>query len=340
MLAGLVRLTVAAVRGESWLSRLVLVWGVLPIVAASFGTSKLIHYVYPYWPMIGLGAGFVVADLVRAVEGPWGAGVSARLGRLAPRRVAAWCADDRWHRAVLLVVAATAGATAIGAAAVGPFSMAAGGATFGSPPVVVTLLVAAAALLAAGHPMALVRVAAAVGALVLVSAPTYGAKVARMTVVDHPIRALRDCMTAMQRSGAKTGAGILGVNRDLEHFAYRYYLFPLGPWNVRPEFSLDETQRHLSTPGEQTPVFIWHTDYDALVRHAGAWEAVYPAVVGGETPGSDPVADAARNPLRSGARFNEHLAVLLPGPFQACLPDVLAAAGQPLWKTPARPGSR
>jgi hypothetical protein len=149
-------------------------------------------------------------------------------------------------------------------------------------------------------------------------------------------------MTAVQQSGAKTGPGILGVNRDLgtnrelEHFAYYYYLSRLGPWNVRPEFSLDETERHLWTPGEQTPVFIWHTDYDALVRHAGAWEAIYPAVVGAKAPSADPIADAARNPLRSGARFNENLAVLLPGPFQACLPDVLAAAGQPLWQTPAR----
>jgi hypothetical protein len=341
-LAGIVRLAVAAVRGESWLSRLVLVWGVLPIVAVSLGTSKLIHYLYPFWPMIGLAAGLVVADVVRAVEGPWGAGLSARLGRLAPRSVAAWRANDQWRRTALLAVAVTASAGAIYAASVGPFSVPVGGATFGSPPVVLMLLVAAVAFLAGGYSMALVRVAASVGVLVLVSAPTYGGKVARMAVVDHPIRALRDCMTAVQQSGAKTGPGILGVNRDLgtnrelEHFAYYYYLSRLGPWNVRPEFSLDETERHLWTPGEQTPVFIWHTDYDALVRHAGAWEAIYPAVVGAKAPSADPIADAARNPLRSGARFNENLAVLLPGPFQACLPDVLAAAGQPLWQTPAR----
>ena len=39
-LAGTVRLAVAALRGESWLSRLTLAWGILPIVAISFGTRS------------------------------------------------------------------------------------------------------------------------------------------------------------------------------------------------------------------------------------------------------------------------------------------------------------
>jgi hypothetical protein len=318
----------------------VLIWGSLPFIAISFGTSKLIHYLYPFWPMIGLAAGLVVADVVRAVKGPWGAGVSARLRRLVPPSVAAWCAEDRWRRATLLGVAAAASATAIWTAAFGPFAVTAGGATFSSPPVLWSLLAAAVAWFAVGSTMALVRVVAAVGLLALASAPVYGEKIERVMVVDHPIRALRDCMVAMQQTGVRTGPGILGVDRDLEHYGYYYYLWRVGPWNVRQEFSLEETERHLWTPGEQTPVFIWHTDYDALVRRAGAFEATYPARVGPEATAADLIADAARNPLRSGARFNENLAVLLPGPFQACLPDVLAAAGQPLWKAPALPRPR
>jgi len=51
---------------------------------------------------------------------------------------------------------------------------------------------------------------------------------------------------------------------------------------------------------------------------------------------SNPIADAARDPLRSGARFDDNVGVLLPGPFQACLPDVLAAGAQPLWRPAVR----
>jgi hypothetical protein len=313
----------------------VLIWGCLPVVAISVGTSKLVHYLYPFWPLLGLGAGIVVADVVRAVEGRWGAGVSARLGRLECRRFTDWCAGDRRRRATLLGVASAASAIAIGTAALGSFAVSAGGATFSSPPVLWSLLAAVIALFAAGSTMALVRVVAIVGLLALASAPVYGKKIERVREVDHPIRAVRDCMLALQRLGAPTGPGVLGVERDIEHYGYYYYLWRLGPWNVKAEFSLEEAHRHLWTSGEQTPVFVSHANYDALVRRADLWDATYPARFGPEATAADLVADAARNPLRSGVRFNANLAVLLPGPFQACLPDVLAAAGQPLWQEPA-----
>jgi 4-amino-4-deoxy-L-arabinose transferase-like glycosyltransferase len=335
VLAGVVRLAVAAVRGDSWLARLVLVWGVLPILAISVGTSKLVHYLYPFWPMLGLAAGVVISDVVRAISGPWIVEVSSRLRRLVPQRVARWSADDLWHRTVFVGVAAAAGATALWTTAVGPFSVAIGGAHVSNGSVLWPTLVAAVALVACGCGRAGVRGVVVIGLLELASVHVYWDRIGTMMAVDHPIRALRDCMAALQQAGVKTGPGVLGVDRDLEHYGYYYYLWRIGPWNIRPEFSLEETERHLRTPGEQTPVFVWHTDYDTLVRHAGAWEATYPAAVDAETPPTDPIVDAARNPLRSGARFNENLAVLLPGPFRACLPDVLAAAGQPLWKTPA-----
>jgi hypothetical protein len=210
-----------------------------------------------------------------------------------------------------------------------------GGATFGSSSVIWPLLVAAAALFAGGYSTALLRVVAAVGLLVFASASVYGEQLKRMAVVDHPIRAVRDCMVSLKRSGAKTGPGVLGVERDIEHYGYYYYLWRDGPWNVRKEFSPEEAERHLWASGEQTPVFLSHADYDALVRRAGLWDATYPGRLDARATAASLVADAARNPLRSGVRFNPGLAVLLPGPFQACLPDVLAAGGQPLWTTPS-----
>ena len=71
--AGLARLAVAALRGESWLARVVLLWAVVPMAAISIGTSKLVHYAFPFWPPIALGAGSRVR-------------VGARGGAPAPRR--------------------------------------------------------------------------------------------------------------------------------------------------------------------------------------------------------------------------------------------------------------
>ena len=97
VLAGIARLGVAAVRGESWLSRLVLVWGVLPVIAISFGTSKLLHYAYPFWPAIALAGGLVVADASGAIYGPWGVAALSWLRRLVPLRATAWCERGMWR---------------------------------------------------------------------------------------------------------------------------------------------------------------------------------------------------------------------------------------------------
>ncbi len=91
VLAGIGRLIVAAIRGESWVSRLVLVWGVLPIVAISFGTSKLTHYVFPFLPPIALAAGLIVADAARVIYGARGVAILSRLRRSVPVGVTSWC---------------------------------------------------------------------------------------------------------------------------------------------------------------------------------------------------------------------------------------------------------
>jgi 4-amino-4-deoxy-L-arabinose transferase-like glycosyltransferase len=335
-LAGFVRLTVAAARGESWLSRLVLIWGVLPVVAISFGTSKLVHYLYPFWPMIGLGAGMVAADIVRAAWGPQGAGVSARLGRFVPPGVAAWWSMDRWHRTVLVGAAAAAGMTAAWTALYGPFGVTVGGATFRSASVFWPLLVGALVLFLGGHPTALVRLVAAVALLVLVNADVYGERIARAGSIDHPIRAVRDCMVSLQREGAKAGSGVMGVSRDIDYYAYYYYFWRVGRWDMREEFSVADTVQRLWSPGQQTPIIVSRASYDTLASEAELGRTPGPAAVWPASVSAEPVADAARNPLRSGVRFNDYLGILLPGPFLACLPDVLAAGGRPLWATPSR----
>jgi hypothetical protein len=172
------------------------------------------------------------------------------------------------------------------------------------------------------------------GLLAELPVQVYQERIAHAMRTDHPIRAVRDCMVSVQRTGVKTGSGVLGVHGDIQHYSYYYYLWRLGGWKVNREFLPDQTEQRLWRSGEQTPVIVSRRDWETLVRRAGLWDSTFPARDGSPAAPDDPVADAAHNPLRSGARFNDDLVVLLPGPFQSCLPDILAAAGQPLWKDP------
>jgi hypothetical protein len=249
--------------------------------------------------------------------------------------VSAWLDVDTRRPQLLVAAAVAAVATAAWTAVRGPMNVAIGGATyFSNTTVLAPLLVACVLLLSAGRAKMLVRLAVTAGLLALVPTEVYNEKLAHVMRTDHPIRAVRDCMVSVKRTGVKTGSGVLGVYADIQHHSYYYYLWRLGGWKVNREFVVEETERHVWTPGEQTPVIVSRGDWETLVRRAGMWEATFPGGPGPMTAPSDPVADAARNPLRSGARFNDDVAVLLPGPFQSCLPDVLAAAGQPLWKDP------
>ena len=72
--AGMVTAAVRAVAGHSWAARLIVLWFAVPFVLLSMTPSKVIHYIYPFWPAIAIAAGWVVVDgyraLVAAVERP------------------------------------------------------------------------------------------------------------------------------------------------------------------------------------------------------------------------------------------------------------------------------
>ncbi len=125
---GLVRLAVAAVRNESWVARLVLVWGLLPTALISAGTSKLLHYEYPFWPLVGLSAGFAFAWILAEVE-RHGPAISEWFARLRPRRAAVLSQRSHRVRAVLIGIASVAFALALWTAFVGAVRIEIGGTT-------------------------------------------------------------------------------------------------------------------------------------------------------------------------------------------------------------------
>ena len=76
-LIGLVMLVRNAWIGRPWLARLVLVWWIVPFALMALGTSKMIHYTYPFLPPIALGAGLAADALFRGIHGGIASGVRA-----------------------------------------------------------------------------------------------------------------------------------------------------------------------------------------------------------------------------------------------------------------------
>ena len=341
VLLGLARLTVAAVRGESRLARMLLVWGVLPLAAISVGTSKVLHYAYPFWPPIGLAAGYAVASFVRSIDGSTGAVVRVWLDRLHARPVVAWVAKSTSLGRALIAIAIASVALAAWTAVRGPFSVELVGVTYlRNSSVLRPLFIAGLLLSVFGYATTVARVAGLVGLLILIPVRAYTAKIDQVPREDHPIRALRDCMRGVQRSGTSAGSGVLNASGGIlyhsyyyYYYYYYYYLWRVGSWTVDQPFSPEDVERRLHTPGGQTPVIVSREGYETLVRRAMPEGAPVPQ----PAALTDPVDDALRDAMRSGARFDDRVAILRSGPFQSCLPGVLAAGAKPLWP-PGGPG--
>lgn len=332
VLAGLLRLTIAAVRGESWLSRLIWLWGMLPLTAISFGTSKLLHYAYPFWPPIGLAAGFAVATLVRALDGRPGQLAAATIGELVPDRAKSWFGSGAGPKRVLVAIAILSFAVGIYTFVMGPWQVEIGRLQFfRNSSVARPLVIAALLLFLVGYSKTLVRLFGVLGLLVLLPIGNYVEKVQRMSAVDHPLRAVRDCMIDVRASGAPIGDGVLGASGDIFHHSYYYYFWRQGSWLISPEFPREEVAVRLSVPGQQTPVLISREHYEPLYRDAasasGIWEQ--PA------PGADLEMGRRIAPhISDGVVVGDNIAMLLPGPFKPCVTRALDGGAGQLWRVP------
>lgn len=328
---GLARLVVAAVRGETWTARVVVVWGLLPLSLISIGTSKLGHYAYPFWPPLGLGAGLAFAWVLGALERRVEPAVVALLARLTPKRAAAWSEPRSRVRTVLLSVAGILLALALWTLLVAPVHLSVGGVTlFSNSSFLRPAFAAVVIFWLAGQARSLLRLAVAIGLAFLLPLATYLDKVHRIGKVDHPIRAARDCISGIERTGAPVGQGVYNAAADLHH-AYYFYLGRIGPWVVAPQFSLDDTLARLTMPGQQTPVIIQRPDYETLAATLPPLPVI--------APDAPPLPPDEHTPLRTtltkgAVTFDDNVAMLLPGPFQACAAPMLEADGHPIWKRP------
>jgi 4-amino-4-deoxy-L-arabinose transferase-like glycosyltransferase len=319
---GAVRLTYAAWREELWLARLVLVWGILPLTLMSFGTSKLLHYAYPFFPPIGLAAGFIFASALGSLDGRIEVFLTRYMTRLVPRREGSWSTESPLARRLLIVAAALAFIVSIWTALSGPLRYEVGGAAwFRNSSVLRPAFFGILLLWLAGYSKNLFRLCALLALAFLLPLSAYADKIEHIaTRVDHPLRATRDCMASVQAAGAASASGVLSASGNILHHSYYYYLWRLGPWTIAPEFSPDEVVNRLtpsSGSGGQSPVILQHADYDALYQKLATDHS-----------------ELLKTLKDDAVCYDDNIAILLPGPYASCAGRVLEAGGRPIWPAP------
>lgn len=258
--AGTVRLLHASMRGEPAIARLILLWALVPLAIVSFGTSKLLHYAYPFFPPVGLAIGYAATWVLDA------AGLSSRHAEsVALVRV----------RRVVLALAVVAAAVAAATAMTGRLVLEWHDVTLLRNSSIWRPLTAAAALLwlwSYGRDWS----RCAVGALLLVLLPlgAYAERLHRLELPAHPIRATRDCMMSVDRAKGGGASGILSASGNVLHHTFYYYLWRTGPYVIAPAFDAAAVRERLAGDGARLPVIIRRDDYEdvaaSLPQHLGA----------------------------------------------------------------------
>lgn len=314
--AGTGALVVAALRRDGWLPRLLLFWGVVPIVLLSFGSSKLPHYIYPFVPPVALAAGYAAALVFEAVIGLATAHIFPGIRRLAPSLAS--------NPRVVRISAGALSAAASLAVLVGVLTVlrggirleAAGWEIFRNTSLVRPFLIASVMLLAAGQVRWSARSLALTPLLVMLPVAAYPATLKRASVVDHPLRAARDCVLDVRRSRAAVDLTVYNAAPAMTYHSYNYYLRALEPWVRVERPDPTELRRRLLEPGRQSPVLITQADYLSTAV---------------------PIMEHSAQPLDlTGFRADPGLVVLLPGPYGACVaPAVQAGAMAVRWTVEA-----
>jgi 4-amino-4-deoxy-L-arabinose transferase-like glycosyltransferase len=211
VIAGFLVLAVQTVR-RRWHDGLVLLlWFGIPMIVISLGTSKLIHYAYPFVPPLALGAGYLTA--------------------LAAMLVPAWLGRVAKARGPLMVIAGLATAIVVATWLSGEMRIALGSLVIRNAALLRPALVALfAAILATGW-RAAPRLSVPVLVLALLPVSAYAATLNRLNLDVAPIRTARDCLLAAETASGATPVGLYVDVPDylMGHPVY-YYLRQVRPW--------------------------------------------------------------------------------------------------------------
>lgn len=324
--AGLAVLLAAAFWRSTFLVRLIVVWGILPVVAISLGTSKLIHYAFPFWPPLGLGAGYAFSEAARLFDRWIGPPVVAWFTRAAP----GWTGRSsgaRRFRALLIGIAAVSIFVAAWTAIIGPVTITAGGhRLFRNGTVLRPVVFAAVVATVGGYTATVTRMVGILILSLLLPFRTYMDEMHKLSRVDHPLRSLRDCMLGPAAAAGGAGAGVFAASPDELAHPYYFYLRKTGPWTEATAFSPADVLVHVDARGRQTPVIVAARDYRTLLAAAASRD---PRMRDGWPALDDQALMRFQQVLRAGVEPERPVVVLLPGPFQVCRDPMIAAAARP-----------
>ena len=287
VMGGVLALIAQTIRRRWAEGLVVLLWFALPLCLISIGSSKLIHYAYPFVPPLALAAGYLAALIVMVAPAP--------IARIA------------WPRVLLVTVAAGAAVLAIATLRSGEIRFDLGGSIgFRNASVFrPAMLALLAAVLASGIRQA-PRLAALLLVAIILPVPAYAQNLARLDDGEAPLRTLRDCLLSVEAPMAAPSPGMYVDVPDaqMSHPVY-YYFRRVRPWTRAQSLEPVRIEHSLDDPAEFRPVLIARSEYrelipkltgNAALQHAGA----PPSVV---------------------ALGDFDALMLLPGPYAACGAD-------------------
>lgn len=302
VLVGLVILIYRTIRARWDVGTLLLLWFAVPLLAISFGTSKLYHYTYPFLPPLAVAAGMVPAVLLgrHAFFRPWLDRVNDRLGATKPVRwVQGAPAAVRW---VLLGVAGVAFAVAVLTPFLGTVRLEVGGEVLlRNSTTIRPMLVAAVLLMLTGYRRLVI------GALLIplfalaMPIDPYGAVIDDLPTRRAPVRSMSQCLRKLQANGAP--AGVFSHSTVTTNWEYWYYFGPIG-YRAPRRFEDHVVASRLFTPEAQRPVQMHESDYAAYRDRLEAAPA-----------GADAATRLEHMPRFT---FDDGQMLLLPGPYGVC----------------------
>lgn len=321
--AGLLLLLVRAWTGRPPLARLFILWFAVPIALMSIGTSKLPHYAFPFLPPLAIAAGYLVATLVAMITGPIGAFDFRRL-RSAMSTEGYLSRPFAIVRGALVVAAAIALAVAVWTALDGRMMWNLGaGHRFSNTSIERPLVLGAFLLWLGAAPLTTLHTWVVVPVMVLLIAPAYEGVVDRLRQPNHPLQTLRACALEIQRTSSEAGRSVYNAAHTGVSHPYFYYLRSLGPWTFAEAPEAEEVRRRLLNPEEQSPVVVSRAGFGALMVALGPRDQRTPEVSRASL--DDEPIDSRQTTVTGVTDRDGHVIVVLPGPYQACVPPAVAA---------------
>ncbi len=317
--AGGVALAAAAFRRNAWLARAFLFWGIVPVALISCGSSKVFHYVFPFLAPLGLGAGFLAAALFNGVTSVFERFAAPWLRKRIPPLTHSTRARTRTLAWILAGAAVVSIVIGVSTAVRGGLNLSIEDVRiFRNASLTRPFLVAALLFVLAGSLRWSARMLGVALLMIVLPVATYPSKIQRSLTVDRPLHVARDCILAVERSGAAVDDTVYDAANQLTHHSYHFYLRALEPWVRADRPDPAELERRLFEPGKQSPVLLAHADY-SLVTDVAVARNLRPFVGFSADPG---------------------LVVVLPGPFASCAAPAARAGAMPIGFAIARAPSR